>query len=140
MKAAEDRGWIADGNEVSKAAINWGKDRFDLSIKFGFFENLLLSNTYNAVVLWNTLEHTTNPLKTLQKAYNVLENGGVIFIRVPCRSPHNVEDHYEVDHLYEFSFKSLEAVLVATGFSKVFMEAVNDVHEAMDALFIKSQD
>ena len=140
MKAASDRGWIADGNEVSKAAIKWGKDNFGLTIKFGFFENLKLHNSYNAVVMWNTLEHTTNPLVTLQKAYKILQPGGVVFIRVPCRSPLNVEQHYEVDHLFEFSFKSLEATLVAAGFQKVFMESVNDVHKAMDALFIKPQD
>lgn len=137
MKAARDRGWKVGGNEVSTAAIKWGKEKFGLRIRYGFFEDLMHFRKYDAVVMWNTLEHTTDPIKTLETAFRILKPRGAVFIRVPCRTLENVVQHYEKDHLYEFSLQSLNTLLQNTGFEKVSLNLVEDIHEAMDALYIK---
>lgn len=38
---------------------------------------------FNAIVFWESLEHTPTPEQYLQKAYKLLEKGGLIFIEYP---------------------------------------------------------
>lgn len=118
MKAARDRGWEVEGNDVSDAAIKWAKENFNLSIHYDFFEDIdLLENEYDAVVLWNTLEHTHDPAETINIVKRILKPNGLIYIQVPeTPTPALLRRYYEPYHFYEFNFKSLSHYLESQGF------------------------
>ena len=40
---------------------------------------------FDAVTLWDVVEHVNYPFRTLQSATNVLKRGGLLFIDTPCR-------------------------------------------------------
>lgn len=47
------------------------------------FLNWRTNNKFDAIVFWESLEHTPKPEQYLQKAYKLLRNGGFIFIEYP---------------------------------------------------------
>ena len=105
MKAARDRGWEVHGNEISKRAIKWTKVHYDIDIEYGFLEDLeLTANYYDAVVLWNALEHMYDPKETLEICWEMLKVDGLIYIRIPDKqSIEELNKYYEALHLYEFT-------------------------------------
>ena len=42
-------------------------------------------NTFDAVTLWDVIEHVNFPVETLQSAVNVLKQDGILLIDTPCR-------------------------------------------------------
>tara|TARA_Y100001963_G_scaffold23270_1_gene30845 strand:+ start:609 stop:1340 length:732 start_codon:yes stop_codon:yes gene_type:complete len=120
MKRAQENGWEVDGNDISETAVSWAKDNFGLDIHYGFFEDLdLPSNEYDAVVMWNSLEHTHNPAETIRMAKKILKPGGLMFIRVPeVESVERLHKYYQHEHFYEFRMTNLVSHLESEGWIK----------------------
>jgi len=121
MKAAHDRGWEVRGNEISEKAIAWAKKHYNIEIDYGFLEEIKHAwGTYDAVVIWNTLEHTYNPLETLVTAWAMLKPEGLIYIKVPNKkTPAALNKFYERAHLYEFTEECLSQHLEALKFQHI---------------------
>jgi len=121
MKAAIDRGWKVHGNEISVKAIKWAKEQYGIDIEYGFFEDLeLKKNAYDAVVMWNILEHTYDPKQTLLTSREILRAGGLLFIKVPNKKKaEDLRRYYAVAHLYEFTEECLTGNLEMLGFQGV---------------------
>ncbi len=133
IKRAFDRGWSTNGtlcgNDISKASVQWAKENFEIDIGHGYFEDIDLPlKHFNTVVLWHSLEHTLNPLKTLQKCNRILADGGIILISVPEKAVKDVAQHYEPMHLYEFNRDSLDNLLCRTGFDRLELIERTDTH------------
>ena len=123
MKVARDRGWVVDGNEISKAAIEYGKEVWDIDIKHGMLEDLEVDKDFDAFVLWHTLEHCMNPITTMQFCNAHLKPGGVVQIGVPLKlNKKDVDARYEDIHLWEFSRASLNVIMEKCGFEIVHTE------------------
>ena len=72
MKVARDFGWEVEGNDISASAVEFGMKWFGLHIMLGYLEDLnLKANHHGAVNLWNTLEHTCDPILTLKKCREI---------------------------------------------------------------------
>lgn len=129
LYAARENGWEIGGNEISIAAIKWAKSNFNIDLDYGFFEEITLSEDYyDAVVLWNTLEHTHNPKTTLEKCYSILKKEGLLFIKVPNKkTAKELKTQYETVHLFEFTDECLCKHLDSIGFKKMWLEP-NDVN------------
>lgn len=121
MKAAQDRGWKVYGNEISEKAIAWAKEHYGMIIDYGFLEEISLAECYyDAVVIWNTLEHTYNPQETLTVSRAMLKQDGLIYIRVPNKKTvEALNKFYERLHLYEFTEECLSGHLDSLGFQCV---------------------
>jgi 2-polyprenyl-3-methyl-5-hydroxy-6-metoxy-1,4-benzoquinol methylase len=121
MDEASRRGWQVNGNDVSKAAVEYAKKRYNFDIDYEFFEDVgLEENSLDAVVMWNTLEHTHNPAETILHAQKALKPGGVMYIKVPeIATAALLRSYYEPYHFFEFNVKSLSNFLTQTGFEKL---------------------
>ena len=142
LKAAKDRGWIVDGNEISYAAVKDAKSKYNIDIKYGFFDELKLKeNEYDAVNMWNALEHTMNPDDIIKITRKILKEGGAVHIRVPEKNSKTVSKWYEPHHIVEFTRKSLNLLMEKHGFRTEFIEYAPDNgdphHPHIDGLFIK---
>ena len=80
---------------------------------------------FDVIVMLASLEHFLDPLQVLKKAYDLLNKGGLIVIRVPC-----LEGFFTINrflgrtvvpfgaprHLYDFNKNTLKKIIQSAGF------------------------
>jgi 2-polyprenyl-3-methyl-5-hydroxy-6-metoxy-1,4-benzoquinol methylase len=83
VEAARDAGWEATGTDLNPSAIEFGKTRgLDLrtvALDDGGFEPA----SFDAVSLFDVLEHLIDPGATLRSCVRLLRPGGIVFLYVP---------------------------------------------------------
>ena len=83
VEAARDRGWDAIGIDLNPSAIEYGVSRgLDLravALESGGFAPA----SFDAVSLFDVLEHLFDPVRTLRDCAALLKPGGIIFLYVP---------------------------------------------------------
>jgi 2-polyprenyl-6-hydroxyphenyl methylase/3-demethylubiquinone-9 3-methyltransferase len=77
------------GIELSDSRAQYAKSIHDLEIDKHPIENDFwqkgFANHFDAVTLWDVIEHVNYPMQTMQSAVNVLKPGGLLLIDTPCR-------------------------------------------------------
>ena len=77
------------GIELSDSRAQYAKAKHDLEISKYPIESDFwqkgYTNHFDAVTLWDVIEHVNYPFQTLQSASNVLKQGGLLLIDTPCR-------------------------------------------------------
>ena len=84
---------VAEGADVTGIELNdqracYSKQKYKLDVIKRPIENeywLKHPATFDAVTLWDVIEHVNYPLLTLQAATSVLKKNGLLFIDTPCR-------------------------------------------------------
>ncbi len=81
---------------------------------------------FQAITFWESLEHTPNPQKYLNKAYQLLAKGGYLFIEYPrynCWERKLFGRHwFHLDmprHLFHLTDNGLETMVEQSGFAKI---------------------
>lgn len=97
-------------------------DRLNIPIYSIDFMDFETDNLFDIIILGDIIEHTIDPLKTLKKAYNLLNKDGIIWTSTP-----NFESAYSYilkdkdpmwrvcEHLNYFSYISLKKILSEIG-------------------------
>lgn len=86
IKTAENRGWNAEGLEISQHAVGQARNE-NLNVRQGTLSTAdYQSESFNLVTLWDVVEHLPNPRSDILRAYNVLKHGGMIAINTPDTS------------------------------------------------------
>lgn len=83
------RGADVTGIELSDSRAQYAKTKHGLEIhkrpiESGFWQKGY-TNHFDAVTLWDVIEHVNYPFQTLECAANVLKPGGFLLIDTPCR-------------------------------------------------------
>jgi 2-polyprenyl-3-methyl-5-hydroxy-6-metoxy-1,4-benzoquinol methylase len=77
------------GIELSDSRAQYARTKHGLAIDKHPIENDHWQNGYaghfDAVTLWDVIEHVNYPVQTLHSATNVLKPGGLLLIDTPCR-------------------------------------------------------
>lgn len=77
------------GIELSDSRAQYAKTKHGLEIHKRPIESAFwqkeYANHFDAVTLWDVIEHVNYPFQTLQSAVNVLKPGGWLLIDTPCR-------------------------------------------------------
>lgn len=144
LGAARDAGWRVTGIDVSAGSIARAQAR-------GFDARLATLDTqafpdasFQALVLFDSIEHMPQPMNALRAAHRLLAPGGVIMLTTP-----NVEgalprltyrllgrtlgvwEHPDPPgHIFQFGQKTLAAALERTGFAPLYQstEAIDPDH------------
>ena len=84
---------------------------------------------YNAVIFWHSLEHFSNPVAAIARAYESLKPGGLLVVAVPNYGSWQARFfgrhwfHLDVPrHYFHFSARSLEAILARHRFRIVQLD------------------
>lgn len=89
-----------------------------------------ITDSYDIAVMWHSLEHSGNPLELLQRINTLLNDGGIIAIRVPDFGSlwskilkerwiwFQPENHY-----YHFTQQSLHNLVQQAGFTPLFLHS-----------------
>ncbi len=120
---ARDRGWEADGIELSAWAVKFAQEKYGLNIKQGSFEEALLpTNHYTVVTMIDIIEHMSSPLEAIHRAFDIIKPGGILCLVTPdikslaARIAGAKWWHFRPGHLGYFTDKSLQKLLDLTGF------------------------
>jgi 2-polyprenyl-3-methyl-5-hydroxy-6-metoxy-1,4-benzoquinol methylase len=83
VEAARDKGWDAIGIDLNPSAIEFGRSRgLDLRT-IALEEAGFAPRTFDAVSLFDVLEHLLDPRRTLRACADLLAPGGILFLYVP---------------------------------------------------------
>jgi SAM-dependent methyltransferase len=82
MRAAGD--WEVYGVDISEHAVTYARERLGLNVFLGqLAEAQFPADYFDAVVMWDVLEHLPNPKAALGEVRRVLKDGGWLIFRVP---------------------------------------------------------
>jgi SAM-dependent methyltransferase len=118
------RGWIVDGVELSPDAVRVAKERHGLNLFCGGVETYAPVDPYDAICLYQCLEHLADPVAVLRRCRGWLREGGIIVIEVPHAQSFDMiwnaeRTRYSYDlprHLHHFTPGSLARLLRQEGF------------------------
>jgi SAM-dependent methyltransferase len=117
--------WVTKGVEISGTAAAYARDHNHLDVFSGTLEEANYpAGSFDAVTMWDVLEHVHDPLNTLTEIYRVLKPGGIVVSRVPNGGSWDAHLFGEFwagldapRHLFVFTHQSLSALVEKAGFN-----------------------
>jgi 2-polyprenyl-3-methyl-5-hydroxy-6-metoxy-1,4-benzoquinol methylase len=128
IEEAVARGWKAEGVEISTFAAETARKNTGVSVHIGTLTDACFeSGSFDAVTMWDVLEHSLDPQTDLAEASRILKPGGFIFITAPnagsliarLMGPHWYGFKSASEHNYFFAAKTLGPMLENAGLSPV---------------------
>jgi len=123
MAAMRDQGWEVHGEDTTPAAVRLAREHFGLDVFQGTLEEANYPDAhFDAVVLWNVIEHVPDPPATLREVARVTRPGGIVVMATP--NVDSFEAHifgsrwalWEAPrHFNVFSPRTMDRVLEQTG-------------------------
>lgn len=84
LSNASRAGYSVRGIELSEDAAEYARREFGLDVEAKPFEELHLPESqFDAVTLWQVLEHVPHPLAILREAHRILKPGGLLAVSTP---------------------------------------------------------
>lgn len=124
VDVARANGWDAEGIEPSRWAAATAQGR-DLPIRCGNLEDVECDGAYDAVTLWDVIEHLADPLGSLQHLCGVLKPGGMLALSTMDVDATVAKllgrrwPWYMQMHLFYFSQRSLRALVERAGYEVI---------------------
>ena len=83
VEAAKNTGWEAIGIDLNPSAIDFGRSR-GLDLRNNSLDEISFTDGYfDAISLFDVIEHLPNPKDVINQALKYLKVGGILFIYVP---------------------------------------------------------
>jgi len=83
LELAKRNGFETSGIEISKEAANFARREFNLEIISPDLLSAPDNKKYDIITMFHVLEHLPYPKEHLNKVYNLLNPGGMLFVQVP---------------------------------------------------------
>ncbi len=84
LSVARRRGWTPAGVDASVEATQFARDRFGLDVETGEFAAAFASGRqFEAVTMWDVIEHSRDPVDLLRGARSCLAPGGLLGLATP---------------------------------------------------------
>jgi len=124
LLAAKELGWKTTGVEISKFATAFAREHLGLNVITGNLEDCgFFDESFDAVGMYQVLEHVPSPMEILRAVRRILKKGGILAVDVPDfgsrlsrklgpNSPHLAPP----EHIYHFTPGTLKALISKAGF------------------------
>jgi SAM-dependent methyltransferase len=127
LKSAERAGWSVTGLEPMAAAAAFARDRMQLDVHHAHVEDVEFdTGAFDAVVMFETIEHLLDPLAAVRTARHALRRGGVLVLTTPNFESlsHRVLGRQwavlsPAEHLYYFAESTMTNLLRRAGFESI---------------------
>jgi 2-polyprenyl-3-methyl-5-hydroxy-6-metoxy-1,4-benzoquinol methylase len=131
VEAAAARGWQAEGTEVSRAAVDFGKAR-GLRVHQGIIKDAgVAPGSLDVVSLFEVLEHVVRPGELLRECAAILRPGGALYLTTPNFASLSRrllgKDWWAVsrDHVSIHTSRTLRVLCTAEGFVPLRLRSRN---------------
>lgn len=145
VKTAADRGWDAHGVELSEDTSRLARERYGVDVLNARLEDVSFPpESFDAITLWDVIEHLPDPLDTVRRIASLLRPHGVLGILTPNLDGLFARGSYRIGrrlghwpavdppgHLFQFSLAGLKSLLEREGFEIVQVE-----HEIVPMRFV----
>jgi len=131
LEICKERGWDVTGVELTKSAVEHcrkiGLNVIDKKLHEAEFEE----KSFDAITLWDALEHIPKPKEILKEVRKLLKDGGVLLVMVPnggslaariLQEKCNMFSGFA--HINIFNPTTLKRVLLESGFEVKHMETI----------------
>jgi SAM-dependent methyltransferase len=116
--------WQVQGVDTSELAVRYAREQFGLDVFLGPVEDARFADgSFDAVVMWDVLEHVHRPRETLLEIHRLLKADGVLIIRAPLLGSWDQAFFgrywagWDIPrHLTIFSMRTLQLMLEYSGF------------------------
>jgi 2-polyprenyl-3-methyl-5-hydroxy-6-metoxy-1,4-benzoquinol methylase len=124
VEAARDSGWQAIGIDLNPSAVEFGRTR-GLDLRTVALEDAGFGpGSFDAISLFDVLEHLLDPARTLRTCTELLAPGGILFLYVPnydsaSRLLMGADAHFiwPTHHLNYYTPATIRDLMVRTGLS-----------------------
>ena len=124
LAAAQMDGWSVTGSELSEFAADYAQREFGFPVTSGNIDDLNLPPaSFDAITLWETIEHVQSPFNVIRKLAGFVRPGGVLAISTPNISSLSyrlLRDQWWMvapqEHIYYFAPPTLQRLLQQLGF------------------------
>ncbi len=136
LDLARSQGWEVVGSEVSEFSARYARERFGLDVRLGTLRQLDLdAASFDAVTMWDVIEHVVDPLAELQEVRRILRPQGILSIITPdagswvarLLGPRWEEFRRVREHIYFFSRRTMASMLRKAGLDVVRTESADKV-------------
>lgn len=123
LAVCKERGWKTKGIELTKKAAEIAKSTGSDIIYGDFLKVELNGEKFDAVTLWDLIEHISSPQKTLLKVREFIKDGGILALSTP--NPESAFVKFkrkswhlwsEPTHIHYFTLDTIKKLLLDTGF------------------------
>jgi SAM-dependent methyltransferase len=77
-------GWKTKGIEINANAVKQARQRLGLDVHQGQLDDFEMpAMSFDAITFWDVIEHTFDPLATLQKTHFLLKDNGIVVMTLP---------------------------------------------------------
>lgn len=129
LDVARENGWKTYGTEYSAVAVDKCRKK-GITMHQGELNPANYEpESFDVIIMSEVIEHINNPEEELIKMFSLLRKGGLLYITTPnfnCYLRYYLKEKYHIieypEHLSYYTMKTLNRVLVNTGFKKVKME------------------
>ncbi|HIH04910.1 TPA: class I SAM-dependent methyltransferase [Candidatus Woesearchaeota archaeon] len=131
LEVAKERGWKVQGLELSRFAYGYAKRKRNLPVINRTLEQAnFREGTFDAVTIFDVIEHLPDPKRTVAEIHRVLRKGGIVAITTPDIGSlvarllgKKWEEVRRVrEHIYFFSEETLRKMLESVGFEVLKVE------------------
>lgn len=139
-------GYNVWGNDVDTDLLYFLRKKYDIPLLPGDFTQLKTDLRFNIIYSAQTLEHCNNPRAFFNKAFDLLNPGGMLIIETPdikyCNQSfkrwHHFETRGKFEHLVMFSDQSLRYLASATLLKAQFLGS-DPLFQALIGVFTKGE-
>ncbi len=118
VQFAQSQGWEAKGIDLSCQAVDLGRSLGRNIERMNFFdEQVVKYGQFDAITMFEFIEHVSNPLSFINTAAQYLKKGGVLYLTTPnfrALDRYILRDEWRViskEHLNYFTKSSLEKMI-----------------------------
>jgi len=141
LKLMKEKGWSVNGIEISKRAVDYAKEKFDISIYNGDIENFKTDNTYDFVASFEVIEHLIDVSSFIKKVYNMLNKNGIFAFCTPnLDAPSTLfnqqSETYHCGHMTLFNYNTITKILKDNGFNIISITQESNHFENWESMLV----